>query len=149
MKMNNKQLYNNSQINTKSILETDVIARAVIEAGEKTFIVSVYALSTDIQFFFVNEQGERAGTYHKQSGPWTDFNSFVNYLSNFHKGTIISSKIYSSEQLLAITIKPAHFSVTSDWTPFVNSTNPKDYRIMNRRLESKVRSTPMFWPTRK
>lgn len=135
--------------NTQAVIASDVIARAVISVGEVLHIVSVYADSTNIEFFFVNEEGKRAGTFHKDSGPYKDFNSFIHYYANRIKGTIESFEIYSPLDLIAITMKPKHFTVSADWTPRINSIDPRDYRIVNRKLQAKSRSTPMFWSGRK
>lgn len=145
-------IISHSQQNIHTILSSDVVARAVIKAGETRHIISVYAESSTLEFYWVNEEGKKAGTFHKESGPWKDFDSFIQYKANMLHGTIESSEIYSPEDLLAITAKPRHFAAIADWTQRIASTDPRDYRILNRRLESKVRNTPrsqMFWPGRK
>jgi hypothetical protein len=139
-----------SQPNTQTVPSSDVIARAVISVGETRHIVSVYAESPTIEFFWVNEEGKRAGTHRKDTGLYNDFASFIQYYANQIKGTIESSQIYSAELLSIITKQPRHFSVIADWTPRIASTDPRDYQKQNRRLQSKSRHTPAtFWPGRK
>jgi hypothetical protein len=146
MKMNNQVPH--YVLNTQTVLASDVIARAVITAGGTRHIVSVYAESTNIQFFWVNEEGKKAGVFKKDSGPYQDFNSFVQYFAQMKKGTIESSQIYSAVVLSAITLKPHHFSVTADWTPRIASTDIRDYERQHQRLASKSRHTvAAFWPT--
>jgi hypothetical protein len=146
--MNNRISYH--QLNTQTVLASDVLARAVIVAGETRHIISVYAESAHIEFFWVNEEGKKAGTFHKTTGLYTDFESFVHYMAKMKHGTIESSQIYSAVDLLVITEKPRHFTVIADWTPRIASTDPRDYEKVNRKLQAKMRNTPVaFWPGRK
>lgn len=134
------------QKNIQTILTSDVIARALILVNGTLHIISVYANSTNIEFFWVNKEGNKAVTFKKDSGFYNDFPSFIYYYANFHKGEIISSQVYSTSVLKDITIKPAHLSVCSDWTPRIQNTAPSNFQIVNKRLYRKIRATPMFWP---
>jgi hypothetical protein len=139
-----------SQPNTQTVLSSEVIARAVIKAGDTRHIVSVYAESPTIEFFWVNEEGKRAGTYRKDTGLYNDFASFIQHYAKQIKGTIESSQIYSAEILSTITAKPKHFTIVADWTPRIASTDPRDYQLLHKRLQNKMRNTPAtFWPGRK
>lgn len=136
------------QQNIQTILSSDVLARAVIKAGDVRHIISVYAESSTLEFYFVNEEGKKAGTFNKESGPYKDFDSFIQYKAAMLHGTIESSEIYNREELLVITTKPRHFAAIADWTPRIASTDPRDYRRLNKKLQNKLRSMPMFWPPR-
>lgn len=138
------------QQNTQTILTSDIVARALIIAGDTRYIISVYAESSHIEFYWVNEEGKKAGTFKKDSGPYNDFNSFVQYLTTMKHGVLESSQIYSADVLSAVTTKPRHFSVSADWTPRIASTDIRDYEKQHRRLQSKSRHTvATFWPGHK
>jgi hypothetical protein len=139
-------IISHAQVNIQTVLSSDVLARAVIKAGETRHIISVYAESAHIEFYWVNEEGKRAGTYRKDTGLYNDFASFTQHYAQQIKGTIESSQIYSAELLSVITKQPRHFSVVADWAPRIASTDPRDYEKQNRRLQSKSRHTPAsFW----
>ncbi len=137
----------NSQKNRQAVITSAIVAKAIVKRGDgRINIVVVFQKSTRHEFYWVFQAksarsarrswkyvchfGRDFNTDHKA---YTDFQSFTaHYASGKHE--VLTVRVHHVRRMAALLAKTDHESIHSDWTPRINTNDPRDVRHQNRRL---------------
>ena len=150
---------NHSDQNRKTVIGSALVAKATVrhENGRTEQIV-VFQESTRHEFYWIftaknKRSPRRAWKYAGQYGrdfnmdfkPYSDFSSFVAHYAKIKHAEVLSVRVFHARRMAALLTKTEHESIHSDWTPRIDSTDPRDFRKMNRAFISKVKGRALDW----
>lgn len=149
----------NSERNKQVVIGSAILAKATVrrENGRINLIV-VFQQSTRHEFYwvfqarsarsprkswkYVYHYGRDFNTDYK---PFTDFQSFVAHYAKNNHAEVLTVRVLHVRRLASMLAKTAHESIHSDWTPRIDSTDPRDFRKVNRAFESKIKGRVLDW----
>lgn len=162
------KLIQNMEQNRQAIFDSTLLAKAVIRHLDNSIeVITVFELSTIYDFFWTfnpkskNKRAPKKGwgkarasfARHHATHDYSNvpFAEFVRQYAASRKAEVLTVRVYKARTLAAVQAKPAHQSVGADWTPRENSTDMRDYKYQNRRLDAKIsgRSIDPSWTGRK
>lgn len=152
----------NSSNNHKAVLTSAIVAKsAVVRENGKVNIIVVFQKSTKHEFYWVfrakNARSARKswkfeGYYNRDfnsdAKPYRDFGSFVDYYSRRNQAKVLNVRVLHVRRVAALLTKTDFESIHSEWTPRINSDDPRSYKNQNRRLASHIKGRVIDWPTR-
>ena len=149
----------NSNRNKQNVLSSAIVAKAVVtrEDGRINIIV-VFQQSTRHEFYWVFQtrsarSARKSWKYISHYGrdfsaaekPYSDLGSFVAYYARNRRAEVRTVRVQHVRRLSALLAKTAHESIHSDWTPRIDSTDPRAYRKVNAALERNIKGHAISW----
>lgn len=149
---------NNSDKNKQTVTSSAIVAKATVKRNGRINLIVVFQQSTRHEFYWVfqakNARSPRrswkyAGYFGRDFNlaykPYTDFGSFVAHYARLNHGEVLTVRVLHSRRMAALLAKTEFESIHSDWTPRIASTDPRDYRIVKRMFDSKVKARSLDW----
>ena len=150
--MNTQELIARQKQNQATLLTSALLAKAVIRMSDGSLrILAVYNKSTRCEFYWSHQtksKSNRAGRkswikprsfardFNMGIAPYSDFRSFAEwYAANTH-AALLSVCVYKARRLAQVLVSTDHEALSHDWnfTPAMNSHDPRDFKCQNRRL---------------
>lgn len=143
-----------SMENRKTLLQSEIIAKATIRLADGSYrFIVVHRESTRHEFYTIYKTNARTPRAPRKGWKpisfygrdliaavkqYDDFRSFAAWYARINKAEIVTIRVMKTRRLAEMKTKTNHESTASDWTPRINSFNPRDYEKLNRRLDSKM-----------
>jgi hypothetical protein len=146
----------NSNRNKQTVLSSAIVAKAVVkrEDGRINLIV-VFQESTTHEFYWVfrAKSARKSWKYVSQHSrdfnsavkPYRDFGSFVAHYARNNHAEVRTVRVQHVRRLAALLAKTAHESIHSDWTPRIDSTDPRSYRKLNAAFAHNIKGRVIDW----
>lgn len=148
----------NSEQNKSAVLGSKILAKSVIRRADgKVQILVVFQKSTYHEFYWVfraksARSARRSWRYvsHYRRDcmglvAYTDFQTFVAYHVSRSQAALLSVRVLQRRRLAALLEKVEHESIHTDWTPRIDSSNPRDYQKVNRAFEKNIKGRVLDW----
>jgi len=149
----------NSNRNKQTVLSSAIVAKAVVrkENGRINLIV-VFQQSTRHEFYWVFQAKSARSArkswkfvcaygrdFNTAEKPYRDFGSFVDYYARTQHAEVRTVRLHQTRRLAALLTKTAFESIHSDWTPRIDSTDPRSYRKLNTAFARNVKGRVIDW----
>lgn len=151
-------LGNRSDQNRKAVLGSAIVAKATVKRNGRINFIVVFQQSTRHEFYWVFQaksarSARRSWRFMGYSGrdfntdfkAYTDFQSFVAHYAKIHQAEVLSVRVLHVRRLATVLAKTEHETIHSDWTPRIDSTDPRDFRKVNRAFERNVKGHVIDW----
>ena len=149
----------NSNRNKQDVLSSAIVAKAVVkrEDGRINLIV-VFQKSTRQEFYWVfqarsarsaRKSWRNIGYFSREISttekPYSDLGSFVAHYTRLKHAEMLTVRVQHVRRLASLLATTAHESIHSDWTPRIDSTDPRAYQKVNRALERSIKGRSLDW----
>jgi hypothetical protein len=151
-------LGNKSEQNRKAVIGSAIVAKATVKRNGRINLIVVFQQSTRHEFYWVFQaksarsarrswkfMGIRGRDFNTDFKAYTDFQSFVAHYSKINHAEVLSVRVLHVRRMATLLAKTAHETIHADWTPRIDSTDPRDFRKVNRAFERNVKGHAIDW----
>lgn len=149
---------NNSDRNRQTVISSAIVAKAAVKRNGRINLIVVFQNSTRHEFYwiFTAKSARSARKSWKFSGiygrdliadfkAYRDFGSFVSHFERINHAEVLTVRVLHARRLATLLTKTAHESIHSDWTPRIDSNDPRDFKKVNRAFERNVKGHSIDW----
>jgi hypothetical protein len=143
----------NSNRNKHAVISSAIVAKAVVQREDgRINLLVVFQESTTHEFYWVFQaksarSARKSWRYVSQYGrdfntaekPYRDFGSFVAHYARLNHAEVRTLRVQHVRRLATLLAKTTHESIHSDWSPRIDSTDPRSYRKLNTAFARNIK----------
>lgn len=149
---------NQSERNRKTVLGSAILAKATVKRNGRINHIVVFQESTRHEFYWVFQSKSARSArrswkfmcvynrdFNTDFKAYTDFQSFVAHYANINKAEVFGVRVLHVRRLAAVLAKTEHETIHADWTPRIDSVDPRDFRKVNIAFQRNVKGNVIEW----
>jgi hypothetical protein len=151
----------NSNRNKQTVLSSAIVAKAVVKRDAprgRINLIVVFQQSTRHEFYWVFQAKSARSArkswkficvygrdFNTAEKPYRDFGTFTAHYARIQHAAVLTMRVRQARRLSALLAKTAHESIHTDWTPRIDSADPRAYQKVNRALERNLKGRILDW----